>query len=258
MSQDASLLSVIYIDNAHSVWFNNNNNQYFQQVMSPDHIWTALKSACLLFRSRLQEVLCIPTVLTSLLLILWVLALSHTMANVITFTIYRLTEHNFAEWLVDIQANLRQSKLWKYTQKNVDVTAEGESKRWINERKQWTSWHQHCLLKSKENWQRRTSTTGTKCSQNWATFCSLMKTLSSCISLASTTLFDLMTMSLFLTFSHMWKFLKNALIQPMFKWTTINKSFFAYWWVCQSGITFSYKYEVQLMAWRQQKQQKCY
>jgi len=33
LSQDASLLSVIYIDNAHSVWFNNNNintfNNYF-------------------------------------------------------------------------------------------------------------------------------------------------------------------------------------------------------------------------------------
>ena len=131
-------------------------------------------------------------------------------------------------------------------------------KRWINERKQQTSWHQHCLLKSRGNWQRRTSTTGTKCSQNWATFCSLMKTLTSCISLASTTLFDLMTMSFFLTFSHMWKFLKNTLIQSMFKWTMINELFFVCQWVCQSGITFSYKYEVQLMAWQQQKQQKCY
>jgi len=97
--------------------------------MSPDHVWTAPKSACLLFRSRLREVLCIPTVLTSLLSILWVLALSRTMANVITFTISRLTEHNFVEWLVDIQAHLHQSKLWKYTQKNVSVTAEEESKK---------------------------------------------------------------------------------------------------------------------------------
>jgi len=51
------------------------------------------------------------------------------MANVITFTISRLTEHNFAKWLVDIQAHLHQSKLWKYTQKNVDVMAEEESKK---------------------------------------------------------------------------------------------------------------------------------
>ena len=97
--------------------------------MSLNCIWTTLKSACLLFRSRLQEVLCIPTVLTSLLSILWVLALSHTMTNVIIFTISRLTKHNFMKWLVDIQAHLCQSKLWKYTQKNVDVTAEEESKR---------------------------------------------------------------------------------------------------------------------------------
>ena len=97
--------------------------------MSPDHIWTTLKSACLLFRSRLQEVLCILTVLTSLLSILWVLALPHTMVNVITFTISRLTEHNFVKWLVDIQAHLHWSKLWKYTQKNVNVTAEEESKK---------------------------------------------------------------------------------------------------------------------------------
>jgi len=129
LSQDASLLSVIYIDNAHSVWFNNNNNQYFQQVMSLNCIWTALKSACLLFCSRLQEVLCIFTVLTSLLSILWVLALSHTMLNVIIFTISRLTEHNFVKWLVDIWAHLHWSKLWKYTQKNVNVMAEEESKK---------------------------------------------------------------------------------------------------------------------------------
>jgi len=131
-------------------------------------------------------------------------------------------------------------------------------KRWINERKQWTSWHQHCLLKSKGNWQRRTSTTGTKCSQNWVIFCSLIKMLSSCILFASTTLFNLMTISLFLTFSHMWKSLKNALIQLMFKWTMTNEPFFVCQWVCQSGITLLYKYEVQLMAWQQQKQQKCY
>jgi len=51
------------------------------------------------------------------------------MANVIIFTISRLTEHNFAEWLVDIQTHLHWSKLWKYTQKNVNVTAEEESKK---------------------------------------------------------------------------------------------------------------------------------
>ncbi len=97
--------------------------------MSLNHIWTTLKSACLLFHSRLQEVLCILTVLISLLSISWVLALSHTMINVIIFTISRLTEHNFTKWLVDIWAHLRQSKLWKYTQKNVNVTAEEESKK---------------------------------------------------------------------------------------------------------------------------------
>ncbi len=31
LSQDASLLSVIYIDNAHSVWFNNNNINTFNR-----------------------------------------------------------------------------------------------------------------------------------------------------------------------------------------------------------------------------------
>jgi len=51
------------------------------------------------------------------------------MANVTTSTISRLTEHNFAEWLVDIRAHLRRSKLWKYTQEDVGVTAEGESKK---------------------------------------------------------------------------------------------------------------------------------
>ena len=51
------------------------------------------------------------------------------MVNVIIFTISRLTEHNFAKWLVDIQAHLHWSKLWKYTQKNVNVMAEEESKK---------------------------------------------------------------------------------------------------------------------------------
>ena len=32
LSQDASLLSVIYIDNAHSVWFNNNNINTFNNI----------------------------------------------------------------------------------------------------------------------------------------------------------------------------------------------------------------------------------
>jgi len=32
LSQDASLLNVIYIDNAHSVWFNNNNINTFNNT----------------------------------------------------------------------------------------------------------------------------------------------------------------------------------------------------------------------------------
>lgn len=40
------------------------------------------------------------------------------MANATTSTIPRLTEHNFAEWLVDKRAHLRRSKLWKYTQED--------------------------------------------------------------------------------------------------------------------------------------------
>ncbi len=41
LSQDASLLSVIYIDNAHSVWFNNNNintfNRLWARIASEPH-----------------------------------------------------------------------------------------------------------------------------------------------------------------------------------------------------------------------------
>ncbi len=49
--------------------------------------------------------------------------------NVNTSTIPKLTKQNFAKWLVDTRAHLRRSKLWKYTQKDVDVTAEEESKK---------------------------------------------------------------------------------------------------------------------------------
>jgi len=41
LSQDASLLNVIYIDNTHSVWFNNNNintfNRLWAQIASELH-----------------------------------------------------------------------------------------------------------------------------------------------------------------------------------------------------------------------------
>ena len=48
--------------------------------------------------------------------------------NVSTSTIPRLTEHNFAEWLVDIRAHLRRSKLWKYTQE--EAAEEAKKDKW--------------------------------------------------------------------------------------------------------------------------------
>ncbi|KAI9877580.1 MAG: hypothetical protein M1830_003509 [Pleopsidium flavum] len=43
-------------------------------------------------------------------------------------SIPRLTDHNFAEWLVDIRAHLRRSKLWKYTQEDVSEETKNKDK----------------------------------------------------------------------------------------------------------------------------------
>ncbi len=117
LSQDASLLNVIYIDNAHSVWFNNNNintfNRLWAWITSEPH--SNLLVCCFILGYKKSYA--------------YSQSLSCTMANVTIFTISRLTEHNFTKWLVDIQAHLHWSKLWKYTQKNVNVTAEEELKK---------------------------------------------------------------------------------------------------------------------------------
>ncbi len=48
--------------------------------------------------------------------------------NINTSTISKLTEQNFAEWLVNTRAHLHWSKLWKYTQKNALKKAKNKNK----------------------------------------------------------------------------------------------------------------------------------
>jgi hypothetical protein len=55
--------------------------------------------------------------------------------NINTSMISKLTEQNFAEWLVDTRAHLCRSKLWKYTQKDASEedlrTVKRKKKVWI-------------------------------------------------------------------------------------------------------------------------------